>query len=577
MLSNGLRSLLEGVMAQRILVVSAIVLLFATAVCAERGSMKISVFPAPPLLTAAVKFSEPSGNNILDAGEAGTLALTVRNDGKGDAFDVTAEIKPNKRLAGLSFEQTVVLGTIASGRAVTKEVALRTGEDLATDTLTFDIHLKEANGFDPTPLKISFRTKSFEPPKLVVADMGINDQNKNSRVEPMEIVEVTARIQNVGHGDARAVSVDVESGAHVFIAGEGKTHFDLGNLPSGTFKDVTFMFYTNNRIENGQKIPISLKISEARPRYASTQPLNLVMNAPQKRVEEIVVKGEEGERKPEIAMAGGLSIDVDINIPEGEKAGKYDIAVIIGNKTYRRPNIPAVEYADRDAAIMREYLVKTLGYDAHNIIYEENAGLSTFRHIFGSPGDSKGQLSQWVRPNVSRVFIYYVGHGAPDLQSQEAYFVPVDANPEYIRASGYPLQTFYENLAKIPAKNMTIILDACFSGNSEKGMLFKGISPAMVKVKKEYAGPQNATLISSGAMDQVSTWYPEKRHSLFTYYFLKGIQGDADANKDKKITVGEMKAYLNEHVPYAAQRLKGIDQQPVVMGKDDGIIAVLKK
>jgi hypothetical protein len=301
------------------------------------------------------------------------------------------------------------------------------------------------------------------------------------------------------------------------------------------------------------------------------------MDAPQKRVEEIVVKGEEPERRPGIAPAGGLSIDVDVNIPEGEKAGKYDIAVIIGNRTYRRPQVPAVEYADRDAAIMREYLVQTLGYDAGNIIYEENAGLATFRQIFGSPGDPRGQLFQWVKPNESRVFIYYVGHGAPDLESQEAFFVPVDANPEYIRASGYPLRTFYENLSKIPAKHLTVVLDACFSGNSDKGMLFKGISPAMVKVKKEYAGPQNATLISSGAMDQVSTWYPEKRHSLFTYYFLKGIQGEADANKDRKITVGEMKAYLNEHVPYAAQRLKGIDQQPVVMGKDSEIIAVLKK
>jgi hypothetical protein len=563
-------------MTQRVLAVSTILLLFAAAASAERGNVSISVSPAPPLLSATVKLSEPSGNNILDAGETGTLALTVRNDGKGDAFDVIAEIKPDKPLTGLSFEQPLVLGTIAAGQEVTKEAALKTGEDLPTGTLTFDIQVREANGFDPNPLKISFRTKSFEPPKLVLADMAIDDRSKNSRVEPMEIVEVTARIQNVGRGDARAVSVDVDTGANVFIAGEGKTHFDLGSLPSGEFKDVTFMFYTNNRIEGGQNIPISLRINEGRPPYASTQPLNLVMNAPRKRVEEIVVKAEEPEQKPGIAPAGGLSIDVDINIPEGEKAGKYDIGVIIANKAYRRPNVPAVEYADRDAATVRKYLVKALGYDANNIIYEENAGLSTFRQIFGPPGDPRGQLSQWVKPNVSRVFIYYVGHGAPDLESQEAYFVPVDANPEYIRASGYPLRTFYENLSRIPAKNMMVVLDACFSGNSEKGTLFEGISPAMVRVKKEYAGPQNAILISSGAMDQVSTWYPEKRHSLFTYYFLKGIQGEADANKDRRITVGEMKAYLNEHVPYAAQRLKGIEQQPVVMGKDSEIIAVLK-
>ena len=105
------------------------------------------------------------------------------------------------------------------------------------------------------------------------------------------------------------------------------------------------------------------------------------------------------------------------------------------------------------------------------------------------------------------------------------YFVPVDANPRDLKSNGYRLQTFYDNLAKIPAKKMTVVLDACFSGNSEKGLLFKDISPALVKVKKEFQGPANAVLITSAAVDQVSTWYREKRHSLFTYYFLKGPSG----------------------------------------------------
>jgi len=81
--------------------------------------------------------------------------------------------------------------------------------------------------------------------------------------------------------------------------------------------------------------------------------------------------------------------------------------------------------------------------------------------------------------------------------------------------------------------------------------------------------------MTSAAMDQVSTWYPEKRHSLFTYYFLKGIQGDADANKDSIITVHEMKTYLNEHVPYMARRLNNIEQKPVVTGDDKAVLVRL--
>jgi uncharacterized caspase-like protein len=124
---------------------------------------------------------------------------------------------------------------------------------------------------------------------------------------------------------------------------------------------------------------------------------------------------------------------------------------------------------------------------------------------------------------------------------------------------------------------MTIVLDACFSGNSEKGLLFKDISPALVKVKKEFRGPANAVLITSAAVDQVSTWYREKKHSLFTYYFLKGLRGDADAGRDGRITVGEMDAYLKEQVPYMARRLSGTEQQPVVTGNQADVIAALKR
>ncbi len=544
---------------------------------AEKGKTKISVFPLPPQLSATVQFSEPSGNKILDAGETGKVIITIQNSGRGDAFDVEAEIKPGKDIPGLSYPRKLSFGTIPSGKAFTGEIPLRASEDLPTDTLSLNIVIREANGFDPGPLKIAFQTKSFDPPKLVVADMGIDDQNKNSWVEPMEIVELTVRVQNVGYGDARGVSVDVQPGTNVFLAGEAKTHFELGGVPAGKFKDIKFMFYTNTRIGNGERIPITIKINEERPKFQMTQALNLVMNAPQRRVEEVVVKGDEVDKKGEIALATGLSVDVDMNIPEGEKAGAFDVAVIIGNKNYAAAGIPNVEFADRDARIMKEYLIRTFGFSPENVIFEENATFAKFNEIFGSERDPRGKLFKYVKEGVSRIFIYYVGHGAPDLESGEAYFVPVDANPQYITSNGYRLQTFYQNLSKIPAKKVTIVLDACFSGNSEKGLLFKNISPAMVKVKKEYASPANALLLTSAAVDQVATWYPEKRHSLFTYYFLKGIQGEADLNKDKKITVGEMKEYLRENVPYRARRLSGLEQTPVVTGNDSDVIVQLKK
>jgi hypothetical protein len=435
--------------------------------------------------------------------------------------------------------------------------------------------VNEANGFDPAPVKLAFRTKSFVEPKLIVADMGINDAGGNSRIEPMEMVELTVRVQNIGQGDARGVVADVKTGSNVFIGGDAQTHFELGALSSGQYRDFKFMFYTNTRIANGETIPIAVALTEARPRFNAEKTLALAMDAPQKKIEVVQVAGQDSQKTADIAIAGGLSVDVDTNIPVGQKAGKYDVAVVIGNKIYGQ-GIPEVAYAERDARIMKEYLVRTMGFDEGNIIYAENTTLSKLNEIFGTERAPKGRLYNYIKPNRSHVFVYYGGHGAPDLESGDAFFVPVDGNPEYIRASGYRLQTFYDNLSKLPAKKITVVLDACFSGNTDKGMLFKGISPAMVKAKKEYRGPAGAGVITSASVDQVSAWYPEKRHSLFTYYFLKGLQGDADQNKNGQITVGELSEFLKENVPYMARKLKGLDQQPVIMGNPGDVMAVLK-
>lgn len=564
-------------MLKKFFLLFLIIILSASLSFAEKASFKVSVFPAPPNLSATVSFSEPSGNKILDAEETGRLIITIKNTGKGDAFDVKAEIKTDKKLNGLSYDRDVDLGTIAAGQSIKKEIELTASEDIQTSDIKFSINIKETNGFDADPITIAFKTKAFEPPKLIIADIGMDDQSGNSRVEPLENVELTARIQNTGHGDARNVTADIVHGSNVFIGGDGNTHFNLGNIQAGKFKDIKFMFYTNKQIKNSEKIPLEIKIGEARPQFKSAKALDIVMNASQRKTTEVFVEGEE-QPKGEIQVAGGLSVDVDMKIPEGKKAGEHDIAVVIGNKNYAaQAGIPDVEYADRDARIMKEYLIKTFGFKPENIIYAEDATVGKFNEIFGSEKNAKGKLFNYVKKNISDVFIYYVGHGAPDLQSQEAYFVPVDANPQYIASNGYSLQTFYANLSKLPAKKIAIIIDACFSGNSDKGMLFKNISPAMVRVKKEYRGPQNAMLITSAATDQVSTWYPEKKHSLFTYYFLKGIQGSADTNNDKAITIGEMKEYLKENVPDMARRLNNVEQHPVVDGNEKEILVRISK
>jgi hypothetical protein len=282
------------------------------------------------------------------------------------------------------------------------------------------------------------------------------------------------------------------------------------------------------------------------------------------------------KQKPKLAPPQQDIVDVDINIPRGgEKAGKYDIAVVIGNRDYAT-YADSVEYAIRDAAVMKEYLKTLMGYDPANILYYENANLSQFFNLFGTRDEPRGKLADYVKAGESRVFIYYAGHGAPDVDSNESYFVPVGADIQRLKINGYRQQTLYDNLAKLGAKSVTVVLDTCFSGMSPTGgFLVKGIS-AVSRTPSKVDTSGNILRITSSGDNQVSTWYPEMKHGLFTYYYLKGLRGEADANRDGKITAAEMRVWLEEHVPYWANRLNGKQQKPEVKGDDSAVLAVLK-
>ena len=268
--------------------------------------------------------------------------------------------------------------------------------------------------------------------------------------------------------------------------------------------------------------------------------------------------------------------DVDTDIPETSKVNENAIAVVIGNKDYSNRDVPSVDYALSDARTVKKYLTKTLGFKEENILYVENATQGNFNSLFGTESNYKGRLFDLVMPDQSDVFIYYSGHGAPDLESNKGYFVPVDCDPAAVALNGYSTDVFYKNLSQLPYKSLTVVLDACFSGASEKGMLIRNASPIFINAETSVLNDERSVVFSSSEGDQISSWYPAKYHSLFTYYFLKGLQGSADEDGDKIVTLQEMGSFLKGNVNPMARRLHRRDQNPQINGEADKVIVDLR-
>lgn len=282
-------------MKTRIFIFSVVLVLFSTSAFAGKFKFDVKVSPPKPSIKASVKFTEPSGNDILDAGEVGKLAITVHNNGKGGAFDVKATINAKKGIKGLR-NKVVSFGDIPPGETAEKGLSLTAPLDLTDGKVLIVIEVSEARGFDARPLKVSFKTRSVKPPRLTVEGTSIDDQNGNSLVEPMENVEVTVRVRNAGSGHAMGATADLLLGKNVFISGEGKTHFKIGDLKPGESRDIVFMFYTNKRIKAGENIPISVKLNDQRPRFSATAPLGIEMNARRKTAEGLRPAGRGNPR-----------------------------------------------------------------------------------------------------------------------------------------------------------------------------------------------------------------------------------------------------------------------------------------
>jgi len=257
--------------------------------------------------------------------------------------------------------------------------------------------------------------------------------------------------------------------------------------------------------------------------------------------------------------------DIDTGLPSTRTRNPDAIAVVIGNSDYSKAK--DVAYAVNDAKLMKTYLVDVLGYKVGNIFYYENASKSDFEILFGNRENYKGKLFNAVKRDRSDIFIYYSGHGAPGLKDKRGYFVPAEADPQYIELSGYSTDVFYSNLAKVPARSTTIVLDACFSGAS----IFENISPMVLEVEKPSLELKNAVVLSSSTGSQVSSWYNDKEHGMFTYFFLKAIHNrNADSDKDGELSFEEIYSYISDNsdgVPYYARRIHGVEQNPTIEGQ----------
>lgn len=253
--------------------------------------------------------------------------------------------------------------------------------------------------------------------------------------------------------------------------------------------------------------------------------------------------------------------------PEAMKrvATKDAVAIIIGIQDYK--HMPSAEFANDDARHFYQYAIRALGVPPENIraLIDGGADQSDILKTF------KIWLPLHVKSDQTEVYVFYSGHGLPTQNGDSFYFLPTSADKDFFDESAIELNKIISSLKTTNPKSVTFFLDSCYSGYARSGdTLLANTRPVKLR-SSETVFPSNFTVIAASQSDQISSSSPDLKHGIFSYYLMRGMEGDADLNKDGKITTGEIHEYLATQIPRQAEMLNR-RQLPQLFGNKNKIL-----
>ncbi len=165
------------------------------------------------------------------------------------------------------------------------------------------------------------------------------------------------------------------------------------------------------------------------------------------------------------------------------------------------------------------------------------------------------KLYQTLLP-TDNLIIFFAGHGHTRVDTvgnavvETGFLIPNDGRPPASRewASYLYLDHFLGRAALLPARHITVVLDACHSGFAlgENATSYRGFSD----FGREITQNISRRVITSARSDQLAQDSgPLADHSLFTGMLLEALEsGRCDLNGDFFITTSEIGLYIEQEV-----------------------------
>ena len=247
-------------------------------------------------------------------------------------------------------------------------------------------------------------------------------------------------------------------------------------------------------------------------------------------------------------------------IKKGQRDNKR-VAIIIGVESYEKlPNRKAL-YANNDAEMFKNFANRSLGISPSNIkvLIDSKARKMDIIETL------KLWLPKKITPNQSELFVFFSSHGYPSEEG--LHLIPHDGHPRLLEESALSHKYIINQIVKTKPKSVTMFLDACYSGQSKTGEVLVAGLKQIDHVATNEDIPPNFNIFSSSKSNQVSATIKEAEHGIFSYYLMKGLEGEADLDKDNQISNNELFVYLQKMVSKEAFN-QNREQNPILTSQN---------
>ncbi|WP_125911316.1 MULTISPECIES: DEAD/DEAH box helicase [Pseudonocardia] len=170
------------------------------------------------------------------------------------------------------------------------------------------------------------------------------------------------------------------------------------------------------------------------------------------------------------------------------------------------------------------------------------------------------------------VVVAFSGHGSDTHE-----LVTHDADPENLPTSSISLDEFTDLVSAIPARQLVVVLDCCFSGGAGAKVLnapliprgAPGGLPASTEARLDRMAGVGRLILTASTGDQEAWEDPRLGHGLLTYHLIQALLGAA-APGAHQVALYDLLAYVVREVKAKASGTVAARQEPSLRGHLDG-------